>query len=127
MRSLADAGAAGPFFFEGRGAGAGPTASAVIADLVDVARGAFGPAFGRPASRACTARAARRRKRGVSAYYLRFQVLDVPGVMAEISRHLANEQRFHRKHDPARPRARRAGRHRHDHPRNAAMRPCCAP
>ena len=26
-----------------------------------------------------------------SAYYLRFQVLDVPGVMAEISRHLANE------------------------------------
>jgi homoserine dehydrogenase len=27
----------------------------------------------------------------MSAYYLRFQVLDVPGVMAEISRHLANE------------------------------------
>ena len=28
----------------------------------------------------------------MSAYYLRFQVLDVPGVMAEISRHLANER-----------------------------------
>ncbi len=26
----------------------------------------------------------------MSAYYLRFQVLDVPGVMAEISRHLAD-------------------------------------
>jgi len=45
----ADAGEAGTFFFQGRGAGRGPTASAVIADLVDVARGAFGPVFGRPA------------------------------------------------------------------------------
>ena len=46
----ADAGEAGPFFFQGRGAGRGPTTSAVIADLVDVARGALGPAFGRPAA-----------------------------------------------------------------------------
>src|SRR5215471_2863732 len=46
----ADAGEAGTFFFQGRGAGRGPTASAVISDLVDVARGAFGPAFGRPAA-----------------------------------------------------------------------------
>ena len=46
---VADAGDAGPFFFEGRGAGQGPTASAVVSDLVDVARGAFGSAFGRPA------------------------------------------------------------------------------
>jgi homoserine dehydrogenase len=82
----ADAGAAGPFFFEGRGAGMGPTTSAVIADLVDVARGAFGPAFGLvPPRRAPT-------EARMSAYYLRFQVLDVPGVMAEISRHLANER-----------------------------------
>ena len=44
------AGEAGPFFFQGRGAGRGPTTSAVIADLVDVARGALGPAFGRPAA-----------------------------------------------------------------------------
>ena len=28
----------------------------------------------------------------MSAFYLRFQALDVPGVMAEISRHLANER-----------------------------------
>ena len=47
---VADAGAAGPFFFEGRGAGEAPTASAVVADLVDVARGANGPALGRPAA-----------------------------------------------------------------------------
>src|SRR4029077_16863200 len=42
---VADAGAAGPYFFEGRGAGAAPTASAVIADLIDIARGSIGPAF----------------------------------------------------------------------------------
>src|SRR5205085_8482939 len=47
----ADAGEAGPFFFEGRGAGAGPTTSAGIADIVDVGGGALGAAFGRPASR----------------------------------------------------------------------------
>ena len=87
----ADAGAAGPFFFEGRGAGSGPTTSAVIADIVDVARGAFGPAFGRPASELTPPRRAPADAR-MSAYYLRFQVLDVPGVMAEISRHLANER-----------------------------------
>jgi homoserine dehydrogenase len=42
----ADAGEAGTVLFPGRGAGAGPTASAVITDLVDVARGAFGPPSG---------------------------------------------------------------------------------
>jgi homoserine dehydrogenase len=87
----AEAGAAGPFFFEGRGAGSGPTTSAVIADLVDVARGAFGPTFGRPASELVAPKRVPAEARE-SAYYLRFQVLDVPGVMAEISRHLANEQ-----------------------------------
>ena len=86
----ADAGEAGPFFFQGRGAGRGPTTSAVIADLVDVARGALGPAFGRPAAELIPPRREPAEAR-MSAYYLRFQVLDVPGVMAEISRHLANQ------------------------------------
>jgi homoserine dehydrogenase len=85
---VADAGEAGHFFFEGRGAGAGPTASAVIADLVDIARGHIGTAFGWPASSlrrlpAAPAPAAS------CAYYLRFEVLDVPGVLAEIAGHLA--------------------------------------
>jgi homoserine dehydrogenase len=87
---MAEAGEAGPFFFQGRGAGQGPTASAVISDLVDVARGALGPAFGRPAAQLEQAARAPAEAR-TSAYYLRFQVLDVPGVMAEISRHLADE------------------------------------
>ena len=41
---VAHAGEAGPFTFEGRGAGEAPTASAVIADLVEVARGEIGRA-----------------------------------------------------------------------------------
>jgi homoserine dehydrogenase len=88
---VAHAGEAGAFFFEGRGAGRGPTTSAVIADILDVAREAFTPAFGRPAKSLSKAEALPREERK-SAYYLRFQVLDVPGVMAEISSHLAAEK-----------------------------------
>ena len=87
---VAEAGEAGPFFFEGRGAGRAPTASAVVADIVDIARGDHGPGV-RPARGlvgTCARRAPARERTG--AYYLRFQVLDVPGVMASISRHLAD-------------------------------------
>lgn len=87
----ADAGAAGPFFFEGRGAGEAPTASAVVADLVDIARGSIGPAFGRPARSLSAAPPAPPQAR-VSAYYLRFKVLDLPGVLADIARHLAQSE-----------------------------------
>jgi homoserine dehydrogenase len=80
---------AGPYFFEGRGAGAAPTASAVIADIVEIARGARGPAFGRPAALLRAAEAAPAAAH-VYAYYLRFHVLDVPGVLAEIAGHLAD-------------------------------------
>uniref|UniRef100_UPI001576B71F homoserine dehydrogenase n=1 Tax=Sphingomonas bacterium TaxID=1895847 RepID=UPI001576B71F len=38
----------GRLLFQGRGAGEGPTASAVVADLIDIARGATGPAFAMP-------------------------------------------------------------------------------
>ena len=41
----------GTTMFQGRGAGQGPTASAVVADLVDVARGRSMPAFVVPAAR----------------------------------------------------------------------------
>jgi len=87
---VADAGPAGPFFFEGRGAGEAPTASAVVADLVDIARGAFAPAFGR-AAKMLTNPAAPPDSRK-SAFYLRFRVLDVPGVLAEIAGHLAKSE-----------------------------------
>lgn len=87
---LADAGEAGPFFFAGRGAGQAPTASAVIADIVDVARGAIGAPFGRPAKELEVTKPAPESAR-VSAFYLRFQARDVSGVLAEIAARLARE------------------------------------
>jgi homoserine dehydrogenase len=74
----------GRLFMEGRGAGEGPTASAVVADLIDIARGEFGPAFAMPvASLAQPAPAAAGERRGRA--YLRFTVADRPGVLAEIT------------------------------------------
>ncbi len=74
----------GRLFFEGRGAGEGPTASAVVADLIDIARGEYGPAFAMPVAslaRPGPAPAGERRGR----FYLRFIVADRPGVLAEIT------------------------------------------
>jgi homoserine dehydrogenase len=74
----------GRLFFEGRGAGEGPTASAVVADLIDIARGEFGPAFAMPvASLAAMAPAPAGERIGRA--YLRFSVADRPGVLAEIA------------------------------------------
>ena len=74
----------GRLVFEGRGAGEGPTASAVVADLIDIARGEGGPAFAMPvASLATPAKAEAGDRRGRA--YLRFTVADRPGVLAEIT------------------------------------------
>jgi homoserine dehydrogenase len=70
--------------FEGRGAGAGPTASAVAADLMDIAIGRHTPTFGVPAD-ALEPIAAAPMARHVGAYYVRLMVIDQPGVMADIS------------------------------------------
>jgi len=86
---LVDAGEAGSFFFSGRGAGEAPTASAVIADIVEAASGAPSPVFGRPAASLARLDPADG-KEAVSSWYLRFEVLDVPGVLASITRHLAD-------------------------------------
>ncbi|MFW2831272.1 homoserine dehydrogenase [Sphingomonas sp. ID0503] len=74
----------GRLLFQGRGAGEGPTASAVVADLIDIARGEFGPAFAMPVdSLAGLSKAASGERRGRA--YLRFTVADRPGVLAEIT------------------------------------------
>ncbi len=70
--------------FEGRGAGEGPTASAVAADLMDIALGRQTPAFGVPAE-ALEAIAAAPMARHVGPYYVRLMVIDRPGVMADIA------------------------------------------
>jgi homoserine dehydrogenase len=85
---LVDAGEAGTFFFSGRGAGEAPTASAVIADIVEAATGGPSPVFGEPASGLKKLAPADGRE-AVSPWYLRFEVLDVPGVLAFIAGKLA--------------------------------------
>ena len=76
---------------EGRGAGAGPTASAVVADLIDIARGRLTPTFGVPAAALAQPPASpMARHRG--AYYVRLMVVDRPGVIADIAAALRDEQ-----------------------------------
>ncbi|MDB5487178.1 MAG: homoserine dehydrogenase [Reyranella sp.] len=81
----------GTTMFQGRGAGQGPTASAVVADLVDVARGRHMPAFVVPADKLATKKASPM-DRHVGAYYMRLMVQDRPGVIAAISGALAKER-----------------------------------
>ena len=70
--------------YEGRGAGAGPTASAVVADILDIACGNPVPVFGIPARNLKPAQTVDMgRHRG--AYYVRLTVVDKPGVFADIA------------------------------------------
>ncbi len=77
--------------FVGRGAGAGPTASAVVADLIDIARGHRLPVFGKPAD-ALQPIAAAAMENHKGAYYIRLMVIDRPGVMADVTAALRDEQ-----------------------------------
>jgi len=79
--------AVGPLFYHGLGAGQMPTASAVVADLIDTVAGRTGITFrtlelwsNHPA------RVDSRNFENVAGrYYMRFHVEDRPGVMAEIT------------------------------------------
>lgn len=74
----------GDTVYEGAGAGAGPTASAVVADIIDIARGSRVATFGMPVDALRDLpRAPTERHRG--AFYVRLSVRDVPGVIADIS------------------------------------------
>lgn len=75
---------AGPLLFQGAGAGDGPTASAVVADLIDIARGDIGAPFSIPVAELDPATPAASGHRSGRAY-LRFTVADRPGVLAEIT------------------------------------------
>ena len=74
----------GAVVHEGRGAGAGPTASAVVGDIVDIARGLALPTFGVPATRLVDHPIASMAAHAGS-YYIRLMVVDQPGVLADIS------------------------------------------
>ncbi len=74
----------GRVMLEGRGAGAGPTASAVVADLIDIARGRATPVWG-AASGALSSAPSLPMAAHVGAYYLRLMVVDRPGVIADVT------------------------------------------
>ena len=74
----------GRLFFQGRGAGDGPTASAVVADLIDIARGEFGSPYAMPAA-LLTAAAPERTSERRGRAYVRLHVADKVGVLAEIA------------------------------------------
>lgn len=81
---LVEGDACGSMFFEGAGAGAGPTASSVVADIMDIARGATYKPLTIPAASL---------KQGSfvgmealrCSYYLRLAVTDRPGVLSEVT------------------------------------------
>jgi homoserine dehydrogenase len=79
-----DGDAIGALTLVGPGAGGDATASAVAADIVDIARGAALPTFGRPVDTLVEAeRASMQRHEG--GYYIRLSVVERPGAMAAIA------------------------------------------
>jgi homoserine dehydrogenase len=81
----------GRVMLEGRGAGAHPTASAVVADLLDIAVGRWSPSFTVPAA-ALQVQRPSPMARHIGAYYVRLMVVDRPGVIADIAAALRDEQ-----------------------------------
>lgn len=81
----------GRMMFEGRGAGSNPTASAVVADLADLAAGRRLHAFGVPAVKLQPLKAAAMTEH-VGRYYIRLIVRDQPGVLADVSAVLRDEK-----------------------------------
>ncbi|MBN2629074.1 MAG: homoserine dehydrogenase [Rhodobacteraceae bacterium] len=73
----------GQIVMRGAGAGEGPTATAVMADVIDIARGIRVSTFGRPASTLATPIAAK--SATPAPYYLRMTLLDKPGALAKIA------------------------------------------
>ena len=81
----------GTILAEGRGAGARPTASAVVADLIDIARGASLPTFAVPAKDLAKLPSLPIEDH-VGCHYVRLMVVDKPGVIADIAAALRDEE-----------------------------------
>ena len=73
----------GQIVLRGAGAGEGPTASAVMSDIVEIARDIRLPVFGQPAAMLTDAVPARTAV--PAAYYLRIELLDKPGALAKVA------------------------------------------
>ena len=74
----------GRVMLEGRGAGEGPTASAVVADLIDIARNRVTPVWG-AAGAALSSAPSVPMSAHIGCYYLRLMVVDRPGVIADVT------------------------------------------
>jgi len=89
--------AVGPTLYYGAGAGANPTASAVVADLVDVVRALTADPENRVPHLAFQPDALSNQpilpmSEVETAYYLRLQAVDKPGVLADVTRILGEQQ-----------------------------------
>jgi homoserine dehydrogenase len=85
---VAEGNFSGRLLFQGAGAGDGPTASAVVADLIDIARGDLGGEAGAPFSIQVSemeTMAPALSGHRLGRAYIRFMVADRPGVLAEIT------------------------------------------
>jgi homoserine dehydrogenase len=80
-----------PITLVGPGAGGNATASAVVADLGDIARGVRSAPFGRPCARLTASKKAPM-QRHEGGYYIRLAAVDRPGTFAAIARLLAAEK-----------------------------------
>ncbi|MEM1385040.1 MAG: homoserine dehydrogenase [Pseudomonadota bacterium] len=81
---VVDADPVGQIALIGPGAGRGATASAVMSDVLDAARGHLVPLFGQPAA-GLTAAPRLAHGQEATPYYLRFTLADRPGALAEIA------------------------------------------
>jgi homoserine dehydrogenase len=75
--------AVGQIVLRGAGAGEGPTASAVMSDICDIARGIRVPTFGVPATALEAAPPAT--AASPACYYLRMELADKPGALAKVA------------------------------------------
>lgn len=73
----------GQIVLRGAGAGEGPTASAVMSDVLDLARGLRLKTFGQPATTLVKAHPATTAT--PASFYLRLQLLDKPGALAKVA------------------------------------------
>jgi homoserine dehydrogenase len=101
-----DAADINPLTLVGPGAGGGATASAVLSDIGDIARGVRTAPFGRPAARLASVRKAPM-QRHEGGYYIRLLARDKPGTAATIAKRLAEQEisleSIVQRHDPAHP------------------------
>ena len=78
----------GQIILRGAGAGEGPTASAVIGDIMDIARGINIPVFGQPAKNLTKAVSVNTSVE--NPFYLRLNLRDEAGILAKVSAALAD-------------------------------------